>query len=166
MAHERFKKAEVRRRFVVDRQPLAACATAAGVSYSTARAWKKDAAERGDDWDRARLAEQVSDGGVQELTRIVLAEFVPLFESTIIELKDSKIPAIQKAEAISRLSDAYTKTVKASGAVDPAIARLAWAMDVLKLLAQFVASNFPQHNDAMLEILEPFGVRLAEEFGT
>lgn len=165
MAHERAKRATVRRLYVVDRQPLTAAAATADVAYSTARVWKAEAASKGDDWDRARLAEQVSDGGAQELTRVVLAEFVPLFKSTISELKSATLSAIEKAEAISRLSDAYTKTIKASGAVDPSIARLGWAMDVLKLLAQFVAGTFPQHNNALLEILEPFGERLAQEYG-
>jgi len=165
MAHERMKRSALRRSYVIDRQPLTAAALSVGVSYSTARTWKADSAHRGDDWDRARLAEQVSDGGVQELTRIVLAEFVPLFKSTIGELRDCTLSAGQKAEAISRLSDAYTKTVKASGAVDPTIARLGWAMDVLRLLADFVTEQFPQHQAALLEIIEPFGQRLAEQFG-
>lgn len=166
MAHKQLKRSALRRAYVIDRQPLTAAALSTGVSYSTARTWKSDAARRGDDWDRARLAEQVSDGGVQELTRIVLTEFVPLFKSTIDELKTCGLSAGQKAEAISRLSDAYTKTVKASGAVDPAIARLGWAMDVLRLLAGFVNEQFPQHGAALLEVLEPFGQRLAEQFGS
>lgn len=119
----------------------------------------------GDDWDRARLAAQVSDGGSQELTRVVLAEFVPMFKSTVEGLRDAAIAAPEKAEAISRLADAYTKTVKAAGAVDPTIASLAWAMDVLKELGEFTQREFPQHSAAVLEMLEPFGQYLAEQYG-
>lgn len=164
MAHPAAKRTEVRRAYVADRQPLRAAAQIAGVGYETARAWKRDAAERGDDWDRVRQAQAVGEAGVGELTRVVLEEFVPLFRSTITAIKSDKLDAIDKAEAICRLSDAYAKTVKASGAVDPAIAKLAWAMDVLKLLAQFTAERFPQHNHALLELLEPFGEHLAETF--
>lgn len=165
MAHSRLKKAEVRRRYVVDHQPLTGAAQLSGVSYSTARGWKAAALEQGDDWDRARQAATMSDGGVEDLKRVVIGEFVPLFKSTVEALGDAAIPAVDKAEAISRLSDAYTKTIKATGAVDPAIARLAWAMDVLKELGEFVQREFPQHSAAVLELLEPFGQHLAECYG-
>lgn len=166
MAHPRLKKSEVRRRYVVDRQPLTGAAAIAGISYSTARQWKAQALAAHDDWDKARDAETLRDGTTEELTRVVLNEFVPMFRSTILALSGEGLSAAEKAEAMSRISDAYAKTVKAAGAVDPAIARLAWAMDVLKMLAEFVQTKFPQHADAVLEILEPFGERLAQEFGS
>lgn len=165
MAHPRLKRSEVRRRYVLDRQPLTGAARIAGVAYETARAWKRQALERGDDWDKARDSEVLRDGTVDELTRVVLNEFVPLFRSTIVALSGDQLSATEKAEAMSRISDAYTKTVKAAGAVDPKIARLAWAMDVLKELATFVQTQFPQHAAALLEILEPFGEHLAEQYG-
>lgn len=165
MAHPRLKRSEVRRRYVLDRQPLTGAAKIAGISYETARAWKRQALERGDDWDKARESEVLRDGTTAELNRVVLNEFVPLFRSTIIALSGDQMSATDKAEAISRLSDAYAKTIKAAGAVDPKIARLAWAMDVLKELAQFVQTQFPQHAQALLEILEPFGEHLAEQYG-
>lgn len=165
MAHDSAKRAAVRRSFVVDRQPLSAACQLAGVSYSTGRAWKSEALRVGDDWERARQAEEVGDGGVRELTRVVLEEFVPLFKSTIEAIRGDKLDAVDKAEAISRLSDAYSKTVKASGAVDPAIAKLGWAMDVMRSLAKFTAERFPQHQGALMEIIELFGEQLAVEFG-
>lgn len=165
MAHDSAKRSALRRFYVVDRQPLTAAASLLSVSYSTARAWKQAALERGDDWDRARMAEEVGDGGIKTLTRTVLEEFVPLFTSTIAAIKDSKVDGLKKADALARISDAYMKTVKASGAVDPSIAKLGWAMDVMRLLAQFTAERFPQHQGALLEVLEPFGERLATEYG-
>lgn len=164
MAHPAAKRTELRRAYVVDRQPMRAAAQAVGVGYETARSWKREAAERGDDWDRARQAQEIGEAGVGELTRVVLEEFVPLFRSTITAIRSDKLDAIDKAEAICRLSDAYAKTVKASGAVDPSIAKLAWSMDVLKLFAQFTAEHYPQHNNALLELLEPFGEHLAEAY--
>lgn len=165
MAHEIATRQALRRSYVIDRQPLEAAAALHDIAYSTARSWKKAAKIRGDDWDRARIAEEVGDGGVKALTRVVLEEFIPLVKSTIDAIKTDKLDAVEKAEAISRLADAYMKTVKASGAVDPAIAKLAWAMDVMRLLAQFTAERFPQHQAALLEVLEPFGERLATEYG-
>ena len=165
MAHARLKRSEVRRRYVLDRQPLTGAATLASVSYSTARQWKAQALAAGDDWDKARDAETLRDGTTEELKRVVLNEFVPLFRSTVVALSGDSMAASEKAEALSRLSDAYAKTIKATGAVDPAVARLAWALDVLKLLAEFVQQKFPQHADALLELLEPFGAHLAEQYG-
>ena len=165
MAHKQEKRAELRRRYVVDRQPLTAAAEAVAVSYSTARSWKDAALGRGDDWDHARMAEEVGSGGVRELTRVVLEEFVPLFRSTISELKTGSLSAVEKAEVISRLSDAYTKTVKASGAVDPTVAKLGWAMEVMRLLAEFTAQHHPKHQVALLEVLEPFGEHLGTVYG-
>jgi hypothetical protein len=165
MAHDNATKQALRRAYVVDRQPLEAAAAKLKLAYSTARSWKKAAQQRGDDWDRARVAEDVGDGGVKALTRLVLEEFIPLFKSTIQSIKEDKLTGHEKAEAISRLSDAYVKTVKASGAVDPSIAKLSWAMDVMRLLARFTAEQFPQHQTALLEVLEPFGERLAQEYG-
>jgi hypothetical protein len=165
MAHDPDLRKQLRRSYVVDRQPLNAAASPLGISYSTARSWKAAALERGDDWDRARHAEDVGDGGVKALTRVVLEDFIPLFQTTITAIKSDKLDAVEKAEAISRLADAYAKTVKASGAVDPAIAKLGWGMDVLKMLAKFTIEHFPQHQAALLEIIEPFGEQLAVEFG-
>lgn len=165
MAHKHTLRSDLRRRFVVDRQSLAQAADAVKISYSTARSWKEAALTGGDDWDHARAAEEIGEGGVRALTRVVLDEFVPLFRSTIQDIKGTSMSGVEKAEAISRLSDAYTKTVKASGAVDPALAKLAWAMDVIKLLAQFVASEMPQYQAVVLEVLEPFGEKLAETYG-
>lgn len=165
MAHDTSKRKALRRAYVVDRQPLNAACAIVGVAYSTGRSWKAAALSKGDDWDRSRLAEEVGDGGVRALTRLVLEEFIPLFKSTIRAIKEDKLTGHEKAEAISRLSDAYVKTVKASGAVDPAIAKLGWAMDVMRDLAQFTAHEFPQHQPALLEVLEPFGERLAQAYG-
>jgi len=166
MAHDAKTRTALRRSYVVDRQPLTAAASLLGISYSTARAWKDAALKRGDDWDRARMAEDVGDGGVKTLTRMVLEEFIPLFQTTVQAIQgETKLGAVDKAEAISRLADAYAKTVKASGAVDPAIAKLAWAMDVLRKLAEFTVARFPQHQAALLELIEPFGEQIAAEFG-
>ncbi|MDM4768631.1 DUF1804 family protein [Solimonas sp. SE-A11] len=165
MAHDPDLRKQLRRSYVVDRQPLKAAAALLDISYSTARSWKEQALERGDDWDRARQAEDVGDGGVKALTRLVLEEFIPLFKTTVAAIQGDKLDAVEKAEAISRLADAYAKTVKASGAVDPAIAKLAWGMDVIKLLVKFCMEHFPQHQAALVEIIEPFGEELATEFG-
>ncbi len=131
------------------------------VPYDTARAWKRKAHADGDDWDTAKAATKISTGGVKALTAEVLEDFVHLFKTTIDEIKDAdNVPPMQKAEAIARLSDAYGKTVKAAGASNPELARLAIAMDVLQRMADFIRRKFPKQQLAFLEILEPFGKEL------
>ncbi len=146
-------------------KPLTAAASDNDVPYETARAWKRKAKSNGDDWDNARAAARISQGGVQELTSAIIEEFSLLFQSTIEELKNAqKISPLQKAESLSRLSDAYTKTVKAAGASNPELSKLAVAMDILRRQMEFVRDKYPHHTDAFLEILEPFGEVVSREF--
>lgn len=145
---------------------LAAAADKHGVPYATARGWKYQAEQKGDDWDTARAALRISSGGVETLTQAVIEDFVHLFQSTLDELKDAKdIPALKKAEVLSRLSDAYQKTVSAAGKSDPRLSRLSIAMDVLQKQMAFVRDRYAQHLGVFMEVLEPFGEVLAREFG-
>jgi len=136
------------------------------IPYETARGWKRTAKAGGDDWDIARAATRISAGGIKTLTAEILEDFVHLFEATIIEIKDaSDMSPMKKAEAISRLSDAYQKTVKAAGASNPELSRLAIAMDVLQKQAEFIRRRFPHMASDFLEVLEPFGKELSRVYG-
>lgn len=165
MAHSQETRQAVRRAYVVERLALEQAARRNGVSYHTARAWKKKAREDGDDWDRARAATRMAQGGLGDLTAQLLEDFAILFQHTVEEVKSGQYSALQKAEAISRLSDAYTKTVKAAGGGDPRIARLSVALEVLERLAGFVQVQFPEHAGALMAVLEPFGQELAAAYG-
>lgn len=137
----------------------------AKVSLGTAIRWKREAKQQGDDWDRARAAAMLSSEGAEEVSRAVLEQFVLLFQSTLEALKNDKESSpLSKAEAISRLSDAYNKTMSAVAKSNPKINRLALAMDVIKLLTDFILANYPNHAPAFSEILSPFGHHLTKEF--
>lgn len=165
MAHTRDKRSQLRRLYVTDRQPLEAAAAFAKVAYSTARAWKKNSRERGDDWDHARLATRMVENGPQSLVTILLEDVAPYVRSTMQELKTEKIDVTTKVECISRLADALQKITKTAGLVDPALARLSLGLEFMKGLAAFAAEHYPQHQDALLEILEPYGEHLAQAHG-
>jgi len=155
---------KVRAAYVHRRLPLTAAAEAAGVPEQTARRWKRDAANRGDDWDRARAAARMAAGGIGDLTARVIEDFALLFEATVRDLKgDESLPPERKAEVLSRLADAYTKTVKAAGAVDPQLGRLAIALKVLELLASWLREHEPDLLEPFTRVLEPFGAHLTEE---
>lgn len=165
MAHSLETRNAVRRSFVAERLPLEAAAEKHGVSYNTARTWKRKAKGQGDDWDKARAASRMASGGLGDITTQLLEDFALLFQATVEEIKDGKYDGLKKAEALSRLSDAYTKTMKAAGGGDPKIAKLSVALEVLEELANFIREKYPSDLERFAVILEPFGSRVSEVFG-
>lgn len=165
MAHAPETRAAVRRSYVAERLPLETAAEKHDVPYQTARNWKRKAGADGDDWDRARAAARMAAGGLGDLTNQVLEEFALLFQSTMEQLSGEEVDGVTKAEAMSRLADAYTKTVKAAGGSDTRIGKLAVALEVLERLVNYIQQHHEQHAVALLEVLEPFGEHLNEAYG-
>lgn len=165
MAYSDDVRTAVRSAFVHKGMSLQAACDFNGVPYETGRSWKRKAKSAGDDWDIAKAAKNISQSGAQALTASIIEDFIVLFQSTIAELQsDKKLTSIQKAESISRLADAYTKTVKSAGNSNPSLSKLAIAMDLIKCQFDFIQSEFPQHINAFVEILEPFGEVVNREF--
>lgn len=163
MAHGKEIQTAVRRSYVNERLSLAAAADKHHIPHVTARSWKKKAKIDGDDWDKARSATRMAEGGIGELTSQVIEDFAMLFQSTIEDLKkDDKIDAVKKAEALSRLSDAYSKTMKAASTGSPQIARLSIAMEVLEELAGYIRKHSPDDLPRFASILDPFGQHIAK----
>lgn len=164
MAHSQETKNKLRSAYIHRRLGLKAAAADVDVSYHTARSWKKQAKEAGDDWDKARAASRMAEGGLGDLTAQVLEDFALLFQDTVEEIRSGTYDGLKKAEALSRLSDAYTKTMKAAANGSPEIAKLSIAMDVLKQLAEFIKKHYPEQIAGFTKILEPFGHHLARQF--
>ena len=78
---------------------------------------------------------------------------------------DDTTQAIDKAKALSMLSDSLTKTLASMKRVMPEVNRHAVALDALQRLATFTQQRFPQHVTALIEMLEPFGEELAKAYG-
>ena len=165
MAHAAETTQSARQLYVYERLSLSGIADRLKISEATIRAWKRKAANRGDDWDKARAAARMAAGGLGDLTAQVLEEFATLFQSTITDLKQSNADPIERVEAISRLSDAYAKTVKAAGASDAKFSKLAVALEVLQLLGQHIQARHPEAAPTFLELIEPFGQHLTEHYG-
>jgi hypothetical protein len=164
LAHTPETKHAVRLSYVYDRQPLAEAGARHGVSYATVQAWKRAAKANGDDWDKARTAGRMAAGTLGDMTQEILEDFAILFKSTMTDIKDGDFNGLEKAEAISRLSDSYTKTMKAAAGGNPKIAKLSVAMEVLSELAAFIKQEYPDDLPVLIKILEPFGVRVSEVF--
>lgn len=165
MAHPPEFRQKLRQLYVHKGMGLEQAAQKLSIASRTATRWKQDAEAQGDDWDRARAASQLAGEGAEAVAQVVLEGFLKLFQTVMTELKEGKLEPLEKAEAISRLADAYTKTTKAIQRSAPELNRLAVASEVLQLLAKFVREHYPQHGNALLEVLEPFGEELVGLYG-
>lgn len=166
MAHGPEVRGAVRAAYIYDAISLEAAAKRFRIPFGTASRWKRDAAAAGDDWEKARAAARLAGAGADQVSRNVLEEFVTLFQSTITQLKESKdVPALDKAEALSRLSDAYMKTMRAIASTNPKLNKLAVAMEVVQQLIKFIRDRHPQHTGAFIDMLDEFGRHVTEVFG-
>ncbi len=164
MAYDQSVRNKVRAKYVQG-LPLASAAELAKVPYNTARNWKRQAGEDGDDWDVARNAKRLTQGSVQDLTGQILMDLAEQFEATIKAMREAKDLAPQaKADMLLKLSDGYVKTMAAAGRGNPKLNRLAVAMDVLKELAGFIADKYPKQRAQFLDMAEAFGPVLAQRF--
>ncbi|WP_310620901.1 DUF1804 family protein [Flexibacterium corallicola] len=160
------QKRKARRLFVLERQAIPTIALALHVSESTVRRWKKDALANGDNWDAVRSAQMMAGEGLETVVTSVVEDFTVLFQATIEQLKSSdNLEAAERVKLMASLSDAFNKMVASAGRVAPKISELGVANDVLQRLGEFIFKHHPQHTEAFLEILEPFGEELARQYG-
>lgn len=165
MAHPPETQAKLRAAYVYDRLSLDGAADKSGVSIATARRWKREAEASGDDWERARSAARLAGDGTQTIAQLILDDYLLLHQATVEGVKsDPDVPPIQKAEVLSRLADAFTKTMAAVGKASPQLNRLGVATDVLQRLSRYVAQVHPHHAEALLEVLEPFAAELSRDY--
>ena len=165
MAHPDSVRLRARAAYVMERLPLSEAARRAGASPAAVRGWKRRAKAAGDDWDAAREAALRAQDGLGGLTDRLLRDFAALFQSTMQALRSGAHDPIDAAKAMASLSDAYAKTVRAAGCVDPRLARMDIALDVLRRLAEHVRERRPEAMGALAEALDSFGPALAEEWG-
>jgi hypothetical protein len=152
--------------YVYARKTIEQVARLIGVDVRTIARWKGNAKKDGDDWDLARTAYSVSAQGTAAVSAAIMEDFMLMFKSTLAEIKaDADIKPIDKAEMLSRMSDAYNKTMSAAAKSSPALNKMAVALEVLHDMAEFVKTDAPQHAQVLLEIIEPFGVYISRKYG-
>ncbi|MDO8654203.1 MAG: DUF1804 family protein [Undibacterium sp.] len=155
-------RAKVRKHYVFDRISLEQAAKLAEVTYSTARRWKDKAQDEGDDWDKLKNASALAGGDIEQLSQQILTEMLVQFNSVLEMIKaDAEMAAVTRVELLSSLMDNIHKSMSAMRRFLPETNALAIGMQVLRGLAEFVQTKFPQHGAAFVEILEPFGDELA-----
>lgn len=166
MAHGEDSRRAVRAAYVFDQLSLEVAAAKHGVPYATVRNWKRTGKELGDDWDKARGAQMIAGGGIEDVVRQTLGIVVQQVQSTLEAIQTStEMKPEAKVQALASLADAYNKLLSASRRLMPETDKLAVATDVAKRMAEFVRTNYPQHAPAFAEILAPFGDELAKAYG-
>lgn len=162
MAHGKEARAEVRSNYVQGR-PLTTAAEVAGVSYQTARNWKREACGSGDDWDTAKQARILASSGPENVGSQLLEELVTQFIATINDLRTKDLAPETKANVLASLADSYLKTVMATNRATAGQDDLSQVMLVLQRLTKFTHRTFPQHLAIVMEVVEAFGEHVAGE---
>lgn len=157
----------LRRAYVFDGFSLEVASAQLGISYGTAQRWKNDAKGAGDDWEKVRAARLMAGGGLEELSRAMLAGLVTQFQSTMDALAygDGELKPEERVKLLGSLSNAYNQAVSASKKVLPETSQLATAMEVVQQLAVFIKEHHPQHLQVFADILEPFGHEIERVYG-
>ena len=167
MAHPKETREKLRRLYVSDGQTLEIAAMMCEIPTATARSWKRAAKETGDDWDKVRAAYTLAGGGIEDLSRSLLAGFLVQYQSTMTMLQDTSVEELmpsERAKLLASMSDAFTKTVAANAKVMPETSKLATAIEVLELFGEVVKERYPQHLQAFVELVEPLGVEIEKKY--
>lgn len=165
MAHPKEMRDKVRRDYVSGRQTLEVAAMLNQIPLSTARLWKKNAKEIGDDWDKARAAYLLAGGGLEEVGQMMLAAFIVQYQDTMERLQnDTELDAVERVKLLGSLSDSFAKNISTNKKLMPETSELATAMKLLDMQLTWVQKNQPKHLQAFIDVLEPFGKFIETEF--
>lgn len=164
MAHSQETRDKVRQLYI-EGMPLNGAAVTCGVSYDTAREWKRLAKAKGDDWDTARAAYRISDQGMDDLNKQLVEDFARQVITTTRELEAATIPAADKASMLAQLADAYAKFSKAFSRINPSFSGLSVSLDTLKTLAEYLKKNDAPALRVLQPHLEEVGAILGKRYG-
>ncbi|MEC5319296.1 DUF1804 family protein [Brenneria populi subsp. brevivirga] len=166
MAHPQETRDKLRRSYIFGQMSLEIASAQAGVAFATARRWKKDAQDAGDDWDKLRAAHVIAGGGLEDIGRAVLTGLVTQYQTTLEMLNgDATIAARERVELLASLADAFNKATSASKKILPETSELSVALDVLQLFSTFISEHHPQQLAAFVNILESFGEVIEKRYG-
>lgn len=166
MAHPQETRAEVRRLYAVEQKSLPEAAEEAGVPLATVRQWKAKDKAAGDDWDKLKTAHIMAGGKMEDVNRTIMASFLVRYQETMDDADrwDGMTP-LEKVDALTRLSDSYTKTVAANRKMLPEISELAVAMETIKAFGDFIRETRPAAAMDFIELIEMFAPELQRRFG-
>lgn len=165
MAHSLETKGKVRQLYI-EGMPLTSAALSCTVSYDTAKAWKKSAEIKGDNWDTARAAYSISGAGIDQLNLQVIENFNRQTITIQREIDNEEgLKASIKVQLQATLADAYSKFSKAFSRLNPQFSGLSVALDTLKIIVDYLRKNDPAALKAIQPHLEQIGAILGKRHG-
>ncbi len=166
MAHPQETRDLIRKAYVFNGLSMEIAAAQAGVSFVTARRWKKESADKGDDWDKQRSAHMMAGGGLEDVSRALLFALVIQFKTLMDEVNNTEGVKLEtRVDMLASLTDAYNKSISASKRILPETSQLATALEVVQSMGTFIAEKYPQHLPVFAEVLEPFGDVIEKSYG-
>lgn len=155
MAHPKETKMALRAAFLGGLD-LDAAAEKAGVGTATARRWKADAREQGDDWGKFQAASLMMAGGgiEQAMGRIVAAGLIRC-EALLERIGEIEDPGAA-ADAVAALGDTVAKLKSAAKSLMPGASEQVASTDLLKALALWAGQAAPARGMVLADLLEAF----------
>lgn len=155
-----------RRKYIFERKTMQQCCSELEISLRTGQLWKEKAKKAGDNWDHQRDAWLLAGEGQEMMARKILQDYLLQHESVLKAIReDPDLKAMEKVNCLTRLADAFTKTMNAVSRTTPQMNRLAIASEVVQLFARYVQEHHPEHAPLLLEVLEPFTQKVAKIYG-
>lgn len=167
--HDEIREA-VRTAYLGNGGNLSKAARLHGVPERTARRWRAQDRESGLDWQgltpegkMGQAAGCLAGNRREVLVSALLEDYLGLHKEAVAAVKNGVVEPLERVDALSRLSQALDRTLRALGKASPELSRLAVAKWVLERQAEFIKTRHPEHLGVFVEILEPFGEELVRE---
>lgn len=165
MAFDPKIKAWVRRYYVFDRLTLEQAAEKAGVSFGTARRWKREAEDLGDDWDKARDVQVLAGGEIEDISKGLLTGFLIQYKSLMTEIEgNQELTSGEKVQLLGNLADSFAKMTSSSRKLIPTANEAAVALKTLEMVVEHIQEVRADLLPMFLEVLNGFEVKLEKAF--
>lgn len=165
MAYSEDIKNRVRAAYIFEQMSIDKAALFEKIPAQTALRWRKQAQDRGDDWDRLRDAQVIVGKGANNAARTGLTSLMVLITATIERINQTDLDPLKAAQAIASVTDSLHKTMNASKKLLPETSELVTAMEVLESFAQFLQTNHKKLLPLFIEVLQEFGAIIEKKYG-
>ena len=165
MAHDQATRQKARSLYVYKHLNYEDISRDIKVPAKTIMRWKKKAEKFGDDWDKARHINGLSEQNASVINRQVYAEWLTRFQTVQTSiLSDEKMDTVTRVAALASLADSFNKMIAAMRKIEPEANLASTALTVLETVIEYLrevdealARKFGEHIDAI-------GLRIQQKF--